>query len=155
MSDGYPTPLEEDGTGLTIGIAAARFNDDLVGPLLERVASVLAASRAAVHTVRVPGSLELPYAALKMAGSKRFDALVVLGVVIAGETRHHEHIADATGYGIQKVSLEQRIPIVNGILVTENREQAEARTTTGMVDKGGHFGRAALELARFQRQPPL
>lgn len=152
MSDAYPVAREEGGDGLRIGIAAARFNEELVHPLLERVEAVLKAAGAEVRAIRVPGSLELPYAAMKLAESERFDALVVLGVVIAGDTRHHEHIADATGYGIQKVSLEKGIPIVNGILVTETREQAEARTT-GSVDKGGHFGQAALELAHLNRNP--
>lgn len=151
MSDHYPTSEKHDGQGLKIGIACARFNADLTEALLARVTDALHSAGATCHTLMVPGSLELPYALQELARRGQSHALIALGVVVAGDTNHHEHIAYATSYGLQKVALEARIPVINGILVTENREQAEARTR-GPVDKGGHFAAAAMEMARLKQQ---
>jgi len=150
MSDQYPRQPVLDGTGLKIGIAAARFNTELTEALFRRVQSLLETAGADLVTVRVPGSLELPFAASTLAGEATPDAIVVLGVVVAGETQHHEHIAYATSYGVQKVALEKGVPVINGILVTEDLEQAEARTR-GKVDKGYHIAQAAIEMARLNK----
>lgn len=151
MSDQYPEHASSDGAGIHIGIACARFNAELTMALHERVAKALRAAGATAETLWVPGSLELPFAVQRLALSGRCQAVIALGVVVAGDTNHHEHIAQATSYGLQKVALDCRIPVINGIIVTHNREQAEDRTL-GRVDKGGHFAQAALEMARLQTE---
>lgn len=150
MSDDFPKNDNLQAEGLTIGVVSARFNYRLVQELRDRVTGILEEAGAIVVSREVPGSLELPFAAAKLAGQDPMDAVIVLGVVIAGDTQHHEHIAAATSYGIQKVSLEKEIPVINGILVTESREQAESRTI-GTIDKGAHFAQAAVEMAAFHR----
>ncbi len=140
-----------DGAGLKVLIVAAKFNDDLVAPLAGSVEAALRAQGCEVSIRRVPGSWELPYAAQVLASARDIDAVVAIGIVIAGDTRHHEHIADATGYGIQEAALRTGVPVINGIIVTETREQAEARST-GDIDKGLHFARAAIEMARFRHE---
>jgi 6,7-dimethyl-8-ribityllumazine synthase len=152
MSLDGPSDTPIDGAGLRIGIAAARFNGTLVEALLARARAQLATAGAPEpEVVRVPGSSELPVAAALMAGSGRFDALLALGVVIAGATRHHEIIADSTAAAFQQLALETGVPVINGVIVTENASQAEERAA-GPIDRGGEFARAALEMASLGKQ---
>lgn len=150
MSDDYPKNENLEATGYTIGVVSARFNYRLVQAMTGRVVEILKGAGAQVTASEVPGSWELPFAASQMAQNSSPHAVIVLGVVIAGDTQHHEHIAYATSYGIQKVSLETGVPVINGILITDNREQAEARTI-GSIDKGAHFAQAAVEMAQFRK----
>ena len=153
MSAELPNRELPDGNGFTLAIVAARFNAEMVDALVERVQNSLLKAGAVVEVIRVPGAWELPLGAQIAARAGRFDAVIALGVVIAGDTRHHEHIADATGWGIQEVSLKEHLPVINGILVTETEEQAHARTL-GDVDKGYHFALAALEMAGLMQAQP-
>ncbi len=149
MSKAIPSGDLPDGNGLTVGIVAARFNEEMVNALMGRVVACLESVGAKVITSRVPGSWELPFAAQEQALTGEFQAIVALGVVVAGDTRHHEHIAITTGWGITEVSLKHRVPVLNGILVTETEQQAYDRTL-GDNDKGYHFAKAALEIARYK-----
>ncbi len=152
MSLDRPSDTSFDASGLRLGIAAARFNGPFVEALLERTAAGLAAAGAPKPAVeRVPGSSELPAALALMAGSGRFDALLALGVVVAGATRHHEIIADSTAAAFQRVALDSGIPVINGVIVTETSAQAEERTT-GAIDRGREFARAALEMAALKQR---
>jgi 6,7-dimethyl-8-ribityllumazine synthase len=96
--------------------------------------------------VTVPGALEIPLTLQKLAGTGRYDALVALGAVIRGETYHFEVVSNESARGVMDVALEFGIPVANGILTTENEEQARAR-----LDKGAEAVRAALEMARLRR----
>lgn len=136
------------GEGLNFALVAARFNSEWVDALAKRVRDCLLQAGSGVELIRVPGAWEIPLGTQIAARTSRFDAVVALAVVVAGDTRHHEHIAVATGWGIQEVSLKEHIPIINGILVTETEDQARARTL-GEIDKGFHFALAALEMGRM------
>lgn len=153
MSRDAPQRRTFSGTGHRFGLVAARFNADLVDPMLERAVTVLREEgqvRAEdVEVIRVPGSNELPYAVNLMAETGAFDCILALGVVIAGDTKHHEIIAVSTASALHEVGVETLIPVINGILVAENRAQAEARAT-GEIDRGGEFARAALEMAALK-----
>ncbi|MFC3108218.1 6,7-dimethyl-8-ribityllumazine synthase [Undibacterium arcticum] len=136
------------GEGLRIGIAQARFNEDvchgLVSACLAELKHLGVADEDVLH-VTVPGALEIPLALQKLADTRQFDALVAIGAVIRGETYHFELVSNESGAGISRVALDYGIPIANAVLTTENDEQAEAR----MADKGTEAARAAVEMANL------
>jgi len=139
-----------DGKGLRIGIAMARFNQDVGEGLLSGCIAALRKQGVAdsdVLLVTVPGALELPLVLQSLARSARFDALVALGAVIRGETYHFEIVSNEMARGITRVQLDTGMPIANGVLTTENDEQAEAR----MAVKGAECAQAAIEMVNLLR----
>ncbi len=149
MSQDKPIPDAVDGSDLRFAVVAAGFNGELVDALLRRARKALRAAGVkddAVRVVRVPGSGEIPYAAYMTAMTGDYDCVIALGVVIAGDTPHHEVIAHSTAKALQDVCLRAEVPVINGIVVTNTREQAEARCT-GDLDRGTEFARAALTMA--------
>ena len=146
--EGGPLP---DSSALRIGVVAARYNPELVEGLLARVRATLAEAGVPADQLevrRVPGSMEVPFGLGRLAREGRFDALLGLGVVIGGDTDHHEVIAASTARSLQDLSLQHDLPVINGILVVNSLAQAEARVT-GAHDRGAEYARAALELAHF------
>ena len=149
MSQDKPQPTDLDGRDLWFAVVAARYNGELVDALLERVRRTLRDARVPadhLKVVRVPGSAEVPYAAHMLAMTGEHDCVIGLGVVVAGETPHHEIIAQSTASAFQDSALRSEVPIINGIIVTLDRAQAEARCR-GTLDRGAEFARAALEMA--------
>jgi 6,7-dimethyl-8-ribityllumazine synthase len=137
-----------DGRELRIGIVQARFNQDLTGRLAEVcINELIALGVLAKHIqhVTVPGALEVPTALQAMADSERFDALVALGCIIRGETYHFELVANESGAGVTRVSLDHHLPIANAILTVEDQAQAEAR----VEEKGRDAARVAVEMANL------
>ncbi len=139
-----------DGSGLRIGIAMSRFNLDVGEGLLGGCAAELkrlGVRATDMQIVTAPGALELPLVLQTMAQSGRFDALVALGCVIRGETYHFEIVSNESARGITDVQLATGVPVANGVLTTEDDDQALAR----MVQKGGEAGQAAVEMANLQK----
>jgi 6,7-dimethyl-8-ribityllumazine synthase len=137
-----------DGTDLRIGIVQARFNEKLTDQLAQScIAQLEALGVAAKHIrhVTVPGALEVPVALNAMAQSDRYDALVALGCIIRGETYHFELVANESGAGVSRVSLDHEIPIANAILTVEDEAQAWARAE----EKGRDAARVAVEMANL------
>lgn len=137
-----------DGKKLHIGIVQARFNEGITNTLASACrAELLALGVQEKHIthVLVPGALEVPVALQAMAESDRFDALIALGCIIRGETYHFELVANESGAGVTRLSLDYQIPIANAIITTENVEQAIARQT----DKGADAARVAVEMANL------
>lgn len=137
-----------DGSGLKVGIVMCRFNLDVCEGLLSSCSAELlrlgvAASDITIATV--PGALEAPLTLQAMAKSGRFDALVALGAVIRGETYHFELVSNEMGAGVTRVGLDTGLPIANGVLTTEDDDQAVAR----MREKGADCARAAVEMANL------
>jgi 6,7-dimethyl-8-ribityllumazine synthase len=156
MSLHAPTALTFDARGLSIGIAAARFNAEHVDALLARCTATLREAGAPEPVVvRVPGSNELPLAVQALAEQRRFAAVIALGVLISGDTIHYEVIAQSSAQALQDVALSTRVPVINGILTVENVAQARERCT-GSADRGAEFARAAVEMADLFRKlrPP-
>lgn len=150
--DASPLPAPESfPPGLRVAVVAARYNPALADALTASVEQALRSARARSHTVRVPGSMEVPWAAHRLAASGHWDAIVALGVVIAGDTRHHEHIALITGPALQDTARLTGVPIINGILVVESPAQAEARVR-GELRRGPEFAAAALAMAQWKNQ---
>jgi 6,7-dimethyl-8-ribityllumazine synthase len=138
------------GAGLRIGIAMSRFNIDVSEGLLGGCTAELkrlGVRGADMQIVTAPGALELPLILQTMAQSGRFDALVALGCVIRGETYHFEIVSNESARGITDVQLATGVPIANGVLTTEDDDQALAR----MAQKGMEAGQAAIEMANLQK----
>jgi 6,7-dimethyl-8-ribityllumazine synthase len=146
---GNPLPL--DGTGLRIGIVQARFNEDITNALADACKAELAALNVAADNIDhllVPGALEVPIALQALALRGRYDALIALGCIIRGETYHFELVANESGASVSRVALDNRLPIANAILTTENLAQAIERQT----DKGRDAARVAVEMAQLLAQ---
>jgi len=137
-----------NGKKLSIGIVQARFNADITNTLADACKKELlhlgVAEKDIVH-LTVPGALEVPVALQALAEKSRFDALVALGCIIRGETYHFELVANESGAGVTRVSLDYQVPIANAIITTENMEQAIARQT----EKGRDAARVAVEMANL------
>jgi 6,7-dimethyl-8-ribityllumazine synthase len=140
-----------EGEGLRVGIVVARFNADIGDGLLASCTAELTKLGVAsddVTIVSVPGALEAPLILQQMAVSDAYDALIALGAVIRGETYHFEIVSNESARGIMSVQLDTGIPIANGILTTENDDQATAR----MAQKGADCAAVAVEMANLLRE---
>ena len=139
------------GEALRIGIVMSRFNAQIGEGLLSSCTAALLKHGVAsenVIIVTVPGALEAPLLLQKLAQSGRYDALIALGAVIRGETYHFEIVSNESSSGISSVQLETGVPIANGILTTENDDQALAR----MMEKGADCALAAIEMANLLKR---
>lgn len=137
-----------NGTDLHIGIVQARFNEDITNTLASAAMAELQRLGVAsddITLVKVPGALEVPVALQAMAESDQFDALIALGCIIRGETYHFELVANESGAGVSRVSLDYQLPIANAIITTEDMAQAIARQT----EKGVDAARVAVEMANL------
>jgi 6,7-dimethyl-8-ribityllumazine synthase len=135
------------GRGMRIGLICARFNDVLTRALLERCYEELARIKVTETEERwVPGSFELPLAAKVMAETGSYDAVIVLGAVVRGDTPHFDFVAGECAAGVMRAQLETGVPIVFGVLTTDTVEQAKAR-----IDKGAEFAAGAVEMAQVLR----
>lgn len=137
-----------DGKGLRVAIAMARFNPDIGNGLLSACCAELrklGVAPADTLIVTVPGALELPLTLQRLALSGKYDALVALGAVIRGETYHFEIVSNEMARGVADIQLKTGVPIANGVLTTEDDDQAIAR----MHEKGADCARAAVEMARL------
>ena len=145
---------EPSARGRRIAIVAARFNDLVVSSLLKgatRAWLERGGAPADLAIVRVPGAIELPLAARKLASSGRFDAVVALGCVIRGDTPHFEYVAGECARGLQLASLESGVPVAFGVLTTETVDQALARSQPDETNKGREAAQTALEMCRLLR----
>src|ERR1051325_11057859 len=119
----------KDGSEFRFVIAAARFNETLVDGLLPRVVGGLIASgmkEKNLNVVRVPGSHEVPWAAQELARQRGIDCVIGLGVLIAGDTNHHEMVGESVSHALQRVALESRVPVINGVMAVNSLAQAKA-----------------------------
>lgn len=144
----YTLSPDLNGEGLHIGIVRARFNEEIgqaeLAACLDELAK-LGVDERDVMVVTVPGALELGVALAQMAETFEFDALIALGAVIRGETYHFEVVSNESASAISRVALETGIPVANGVLTTEDEEQAQARAE----EKGRDCARAAVEMANL------
>ncbi|MBO0782132.1 MAG: 6,7-dimethyl-8-ribityllumazine synthase [Ktedonobacteraceae bacterium] len=139
-------PPNLDGKGLRIGIVVARYNWTVTGAMLalaydELLRLNVDPQQIQVHSV--PGSFELATLARGMLVSARYDALLCLGCVMKGATRHDVVVSDAAAQGIQRVALDSGTPIIFGVICAENQQQAEER-----IERATECARAAVEMAR-------
>lgn len=138
--------------GARIALVATRWHAELVEAMAlgaRRALEQAGVEQAELH--RVPGAWELPAAALWLAESGRFDAVVALGCVIRGDTPHFEYVAGECARGLMQVQIVTGVPVALGVLTTEDEAQAAERADPSRMDKGGEAARAALEMVALKR----
>lgn len=152
-----------DAAGLAFAVVVSRYNEAITQRLLDGALEVLASQGAArVDVAWVPGALEIPMVARRMAeaqgenGSgkgrgRRYDAVICLGCVIKGETLHFDLVAQQAAAGIARVSLETGVPVINEVLAVFESEQAAARAG-GRVNRGAEAAHAAIRMANLMRE---
>lgn len=153
MSFDAPKPSAADGSRCRIGIVAACYNEGLVNALLDNVLAGLKAAgvkAGSIDVLRVPGSHEVPVAAQWLARGGRRDGVVALGVLIGGDTNHHEMVGQSVSQALQRVALDTGVPVINGVVVVDTLKQAEARCR-GKINRGAEFAQAALAMAVLRR----
>lgn len=136
-----------DGSSLKITIVLPYFNEELGLELLENTKKELLANNVPeenIDIVRVAGALEIPFACKKIISTKKPDAIIALGVIIKGETNHYDLVTKTSYQGIMQVQLETETPIIFGIIVAENVEQAKKRASFTGLNKGKDAAQAAL-----------
>ena len=135
-----------------IAILASRWNPSITDTLVMGARACLkenGISDDQVDVVRVPGAWELPIAANALAGTKKYHAIIALGCVVRGDTRHYEHVADECARGLMDVALNCNIPVCNGVLAVEDYAHAQARAGGSAGNKGEEVALAALEMANL------
>ena len=140
---------------IKIGIVAARFNEFIVSKLLGGALDALKRHDVAdddVEIAWVPGAFEIPLIAEKMAESKKYDAVICLGAVIRGSTSHYDYVCNEVTEGIATVSLKSGIPVMFGVLTTDNLEQAIERAGSKVGNKGFDAAVGAIEMVNVIRQ---
>jgi len=143
---GHPAHL--DGADFCIGIVQARFNAPITNRMAEACIAELKAlgvDAESIEHVTVPGALEIPVALMAMADSANYDALIALGCVIRGDTYHFELVANESGSGVSRVSLDHVLPVANAILTVDDEAQAWARAE----EKSRDAARVAVEMAHL------
>lgn len=142
-------------SGLKFGLVAARFNEFITNKLVGGSLDALrrhGVSEDDLEIVWVPGAFEIPLVAQKMALSKRYDAVICLGAVIRGATPHFDYVSSEVSKGIANVGLQTGVPIIFGVLTTDNIEQAIERAGTKAGNKGFDAAVTAIELVNLLKQ---
>jgi 6,7-dimethyl-8-ribityllumazine synthase len=137
-------------TGRRFAIVVSRFNPEVTEGLLRGAQAALADAAVPgsdITLVRVPGAFEIPLAAMTLAGTRRFDAVIALGCVIKGDTMHFEYIASAVANGLMQVSTRTGVPVTFGVLTTLTEDQAVERSMDGQGNKGREAAAAAVQMA--------
>jgi 6,7-dimethyl-8-ribityllumazine synthase len=153
MSFASPKPATIDGAGFKIGVVAARFNEALADGLLARAVAELVKAGVAernLTVVRVPGSHEVPWAASQLAARRGTDCVIALGVLIGGDTNHHEMVGTSVSHALQRIAVDSGVPVINGVIVADTLAQAKARTV-GKTNRGAEFAHAALAMAALKK----
>lgn len=135
-------------------IILSRFNDFIGSKLLSGAIDELirhGVSDENIDVVKVPGAFEIPIAAQKFAKSGRYNAIITLGAVIKGSTSHYDYVCAEVSKGVAQVSLQTGIPVIFGVLTTDNIEQAIERAGTKAGNKGSDAAKAAIEMANLMK----
>lgn len=158
MVSGPSDPGVKDVSLVTEGhrfaLVAARFNNFITQELIDGVMDGLThhgVPKSEIEIVWVPGALEIPLAAQWIAKLGRVDAIICLGAVIRGATSHYDVVVNSCSSGVARVALDSGIPIIFGVLTTDNIEQAIERSGTNSGNKGYEFAVAAIEMANLRR----
>ncbi|ERM18180.1 6,7-dimethyl-8-ribityllumazine synthase [Brevibacillus laterosporus] len=142
------------GSGLRIGVVAGRFNELIVSKLVSGALDTLkrhGVEEAQIEMAWVPGAFEIPLMAKKMAETARFDAIITLGAVIRGSTPHFDYVCNECAKGVATLSMSSGVPIIFGVLTTDNIEQAIERAGTKAGNKGCEAAASAIEMANLAR----
>ena len=140
---------------IKVGIIVARFNEFITSRLLGGALDTLTRHEVKEENIQVawvPGAFEIPLIASKMAESGKYDAVICLGAVIRGSTSHYDYVCNEVSKGIASVSLKSGIPVMFGVLTTENIEQAIERAGSKAGNKGSECAQGAIEMVNLIRE---
>lgn len=155
MGKGFEQAKNLNASELRVAIVVSRFNEELTSQLANDAFQCLEENGANVPNIgkfEVPGAYEIPVVASQLAASGNYDALIVLGVVVEGETQHAQMIIDTTGQSILDISCRTGIPVINEIVGVRTWEQAVARCASGRESRGWYAAEAAIETANLLKQ---
>ena len=141
--------------GMKVAIVASRFNEIIVNKLLGGAVDGLVRHGVEENNITaawVPGAFEIPVVAKKLACSKKYDAVICVGAVIRGDTSHYDYVCNEVSKGVAQVGLETGVPVLFGIVTTENIEQAIARAGSKAGNKGYDCALSAIEMVNLLRQ---
>jgi 6,7-dimethyl-8-ribityllumazine synthase len=141
--------------GFRFAIVASRWNEFITGRLVEGAVDALerlGAKEGSVTVYRVPGAFELPLLALRLAQSRRFDAIICVGTIIRGQTPHFDYIASEVARGISHAGLESGLPVVFGVVTADTVDQAIDRAGVKLGNKGFEAAMTAVELASLYKE---
>ena len=141
--------------GMKVGTVVARFNEFITSKLLSGAIDGLVrhdVNEDDVDVAWVPGAFEIPLVASKMAKSRKYDAVICLGAVIRGSTSHYDYVCNEVSKGIAAVSMENDIPVMFGVITTENIEQAIERSGSKAGNKGYECALGAIEMVNLIRK---
>lgn len=141
--------------GMKVAIVASRFNEIIVNKLLGGAVDGLVRHGVAEDNITaawVPGAFEIPIAAQKLANSKKYDAVICVGAVIRGDTTHYDYVCNEVSKGVAQVGLATGVPVLFGIITTENIEQAIARAGSKAGNKGYDCALSAIEMVNLLEQ---
>jgi len=141
--------------GKKFGIIVSRFNEFISSRILEGSIDTLVrqgADEKSIDVAWTPGSFEIPYIAKRMAVTKKYDAIVCLGVILRGSTPHFDYVASEASKGIAKVSMEEKTPCIFGVITADNLEQAIERAGTKGGNKGRDAALSAIEMANLYEE---
>lgn len=142
------------GTDLKIAVVVGRFNEFITSKLLDGALDGLkrhGVDENAIDVAWVPGAFEVPFIAKQLAETKKYDAIIGLGTVIRGSTTHYDYVCNESAKGIANVSLTTNVPVIFGIVTTENIEQAIERAGTKSGNKGYDAAMSAIEMANLKK----
>jgi len=134
--------------GGAFAIVASRYNAQFVDTMLRAARAELLRAGAQVQVVRVPGAYEIPVAAVRLARTKKFSAIVCLGVILRGETTHAAHIGEAVSTALMNIQVVTEVPLVHEVLLLENKDQARVRCCDPKHNRGTEAAQTALAMAR-------
>ncbi|MBP7856674.1 MAG: 6,7-dimethyl-8-ribityllumazine synthase [Prevotella sp.] len=141
-----------DASNMCFGIVVAEWNPEITGALLNGAVTTLQKHGTLpenIHVKTVPGSFELVYGAQQMCKNDGFDAIIILGSVIRGETPHFDYICQGVTYGIARLNASQNIPVIYGLLTTNDLQQAKDRSGGRLGNKGDECAIDAIKMAKF------
>lgn len=141
-----------DASNMCFGIVVSEWNPSITGSLLDGAVQTLERHGALpenIHVKTVPGSFELVYGAHQMTKRNDYDAIIILGSVIRGETPHFDYICQGVTYGIARLNAESDIPVIYGLLTTDTLEQAQERSGGRLGNKGDECAIDAIKMAKF------
>ncbi|MEE9259408.1 MAG: 6,7-dimethyl-8-ribityllumazine synthase [Nitrospinaceae bacterium] len=141
--------------GAKFGIVVSRFNDFITAHLMDGAVDTLlkhGAGEKDIEIVKVPGAFEIPMAAKKMCARKKYDAIICLGAIIRGATPHFNYVCSETSKGVGALAREASIPVLFGVLTTDNLEQAIERAGGKAGNKGSEAALAAIEMVNIYKK---
>ena len=148
----YDTNSIPDASNMCFGIVVSEWNKEITGALLDGAVSTLEKHGALPENIivkTVPGSFELVYGACQMSRNDRYDAIIILGCVIRGETPHFDYICQGVTYGIARLNATNNIPVIYGLLTTNDLQQATDRSGGKLGNKGDECAIDAIKMAKF------